>query len=595
MKRKCMGILVLAAFICTAVLLATGCNRASEATASGVTKSSHEALTLDMPYKDIDAFIDKVHEKYPEINIDPIPYVGQNTTGWMRAMLKSGELPDIYFTTQYSPEVDEVSDKLLDLSSLPCTDQYVQARLRDVTVDGAVYMLPLSYGCIGITYNKTLLEKNGWTLPKSLKEMEELKPKVEAAGYTFCVDLMQYPGYGFQYLCNILDTGFLSTSDGLRWQHDYLSKTANVSSTPKMLENMQLLARWKELGLLTSAHSDAADADTRAFYKEGNTLFCLGNTNDISKEDGTDEYKLMPYLSEDGDQNVFILNVNRYVGLNKKLGDAGNEQKLEDAKHVLEVLSTEEGMWALNDQRGSALLPLESADVEPSSYYSEALDDLNHGHTAPFIYAGWDDVIVPIGNTMLDYIRNEATLQDVIDCIDENQSTLDKGEVFTTVTKTLDTEHCARMVGLCFAQASGADVALISEGAYHPKTHNTNPDGVYGSLFALPVKEQEIVTILPTGWDGHIETVTLSGARVKELAKDGYDRSGEGDTFPYVLVTKEGMTLEDTKNYKVAICGAAEEVQKEGKMQDSGIVGLDAMKDYLRTFDAISPENLVWK
>ena len=103
------------------------------------------------------------------------------------------------------------------------------------------------------------------------------------------------------------------------------------------------------------------------------------------------------------------------------------------------------------------------------------------------------------------------------------------------------------------------------------------------------------MTILPTGWDGHIETVTLSGARVKELAKDGYDRSGEGDTFPYVLVTKEGMTLEDTKNYKVAICGATEEVQKEGKMQDSGIVGLDAMKDYLRTFDAISPENLVWK
>ena len=579
----------------TAMILA-GCSGKDNMDKKAGSNSSHEPVTMNAPYVDMDAFIDKVHEKYPEINIELDSYNGSNTTAWMRAMLKSGELPDIYFTSMYSSVNDEVSDKLMDISGYAFTDNYVQARLREVTVDGGVYMLPLSYSCFGITYNKTLLEKNGWELPANLKEMEELKAKVEAAGYNFCVDLIQYPGYGFQYMCNILDTGFISTTDGLQWQSDYLAGRANISDTPRMLENMKLLDRWKELGLLNDELSSKSDAETKNLYKQGNTLFCIGNSNDLSKEDDiTDEYKLMPYLSEDGDQNVFILNVNRYVGMNKELADPGNEQKLEDAQHILEVLSTEEGMWALNDQRGSALLPLNDAKVEQSSYYSDVVEELNSGHTAPFIYAGWDDIIVPVGEKMLDYIGGKASLQDVINCVDEEQSSLNKAEKYTTVTETLDTDTCARLVGIGLAKAVDADVALISKNEYHAGAKSLNDSGVNGSLFQIPITDQEIVSIFPTSWNGNIQTVTLSGARIQELEKTGYDKNGDGNTFPYELVTKEGAVLEDNKIYKVVICGATEEVQKEGKIQDSGILGLDAMKDYIGQFETLSADEIIWK
>lgn len=53
----------------------------------------------------------------------------------------------------------------------------------------------------------------------------------------------------------------------------------------------------------------------------------------------------MPYLSEDGTQNVFVLNVNRFYGLNKKLEQ--DPQKLEDALKVMRVLSTVAGTSAL--------------------------------------------------------------------------------------------------------------------------------------------------------------------------------------------------------------------------------------------------------
>ena len=45
---------------------------------------------------------------------------------------------------------------------------------------------------------------------------------------------------------------------------------------------------------------------------------CLEAKNGIGETDDTkDRFGLMPYLSEDGSQNVYILNVTRYHGLSK--------------------------------------------------------------------------------------------------------------------------------------------------------------------------------------------------------------------------------------------------------------------------------------
>ena len=593
MKKKRIASALLA--VACSVSLLTGCGSKDAATSTAQKSGEHEPITINAPYQNVDQFLDLVHETYPEINIEVIPYSGQNTTAWMRAMLNVGEMTDIYFTTIYSPSESNVSEKLLDLSGYDFTDNYVQARLREVTVDGAVYMLPLPYSCIGVTYNKSLLEKNGWTLPTNLEEMEALKPQVEAAGYDFSVTYLQYPGYGFQYLCNILDTGFLSTTDGLRWQSDYLSGKANISDTPKMREAMNLLQRWKDLGLLTAENAREDDMKTREFYIEGTTLFCVGNTEDLSRAgEVSDEFKLMPYLSEDGKQNVFILNVGRYMGLNKHLADAGNEQKLADALHVMELLSTEEGMWSLRDQRGSALLPLKNAEIAPDSYYSDVAEELNSGHTAPFIYSGWDELIVPVGNKMLDYVKNQATLQDVIDCVDEGQSLIGVPVRFTTVTETLNTDDCARLVGIAFAEAVGADAALVSENEYHRGDSRMNKEGVSGSLFCVPVTEQEIVSINPAGWRDNISTVTLTGARIQELAETGYDRLGDGNCYPYALVTKEGTTLEKDKTYTVVICGATEAVQEEGKLTQTDVLGLDALKAYFSRFETLSKKDICW-
>ena len=597
MKKRMICLLLVVVCICSVL---AGCG-----SKSGTDNGDHPVITMNAPYRNMSMFYNLVKEKYPEVNLEIIPYNGENMSAYVANMRISGQIPDIFFNTYYVPGRYDDANDFLDLSGYDFTGNFAQSRLREVTIDGAVYMLPMSYNALGITYNKTLLDKHGWTLPTNLTEMAELKVKAEEAGVIFCRDQLQFPGYGFQYLCNILDTGFLSSLDGLAWQEKFLRGEANVSDTPAMMEAMQLLQRWRDMGLLNADGTPDSDSATKTNMVEGNTLFLIGNSNSLSDEHGdgsrvTDEFRLMPYLSEDGNHNVFILNVSRYVGLNKKLGEKGNEKKLADAMKVMEVLSTADGINSLDPtQASSRLLPLKDATVDEANYYYTVMDELNSGHTANFIYNGWENILVEVGQVMIDYVKGNATLDDVVRCFDENQYriTEDKPVSYTTATETIGTEDCARAVGIAFAQATGSEAALISVNKWicDADVYTMNNKGVSGALFPLPVGDQEITSILPTGWNRNIETITLTGKRIKELAETGFNLKDEGHFYPYILVTKGGAELDDNTTYTIPICGVTEAVSEEGSLTDTGIVGLDAAKAYFCQFENFSAKDIKWE
>lgn len=595
-KKKFFGQIL--TITCVLSLLAGSPAAASE-DASG---SPHEAISICNPFRDVNTFIEVVHKYYPEINFEVLPYAGANATAYMQSQLRAGDLPDVYTTSVYTPGQFDSADRLLDLSQYEFTDNYVPARLREaISDDGAIYMLPNYFNAIGITYNKKILEENGWELPTSVKEMEELAPKVREAGYTFCLNQLQYPGYGFQYLCNILDTGFFSTLEGREWQEKFLSGEATIAGTPEMMENMQMLKRWRDLGILNDEHPFEKDADVAAEMAKGNTLFMLGSINDFTNYGGDpNDFGLMPYLSEDGDQNIFMISTIRYTGLSKELSEAGNEQKLEDALHVMEVMSSVEGMEALNSfVPTTALTPLKNAPVVEGTYYSdEVLEQINAGYTAPFIYAGWENVIVTDGEKMISFIRGEIDLDELIAALDESQKLIvdNSSQIVTTVTEKISNEDCARLVGITFAKAANADLALVSLDKWFPENHDDgNGDGVSGCLYPLPITDNEITSILPTGWRGNIETYTLTGKQIRELEETGYNYKDKGLCFPYLTVAREDFVPEDDTTYTVVICGATDAVREEGNVQDTGILGLTAMEDYLGQFDTFSVKDISWE
>ena len=556
---------------------------------------THEVITFMAPYMEEEAFIEQVHSVYPEVNIEVVPYSGDNTTTCLQNMFEANDLPDICTLTVYDPMTYHVSDKLLDLSGYDFTDNYVESRLQEVSDNGAIYLLPSSYNCYGITYNKTLLREHGWELPNSFAELEALAAEAKEAGVDLCLPQIQYPGYGFQYLCNIADADFLGTLDGKLWQKDYLSGEANVSNTPGMMQAMAYVQKWKDIGMLNDSGDALDDNVTRQRMTEGNTLFLIGGTNGIvESDDNADKFGLMPYLSEDGTQNVFVLKVNRFYGLNKKLEQ--NPQKLEDALKVMRVLSTVEGSSALIPAKTlkCSLLPFKDAKAD-DTYYADVADVLNAGNTAPFIYSGWENTIVTTGTKMLDFIKGDATMEDVIRQMDEDQDSVvnNTPDTITTVTEELSQEDCAMLVGRCFAQATGSDLALVSLSTWIPgNPTDQNHHGVAAKLYAKGITDYDLSVILPTGWNRTIQTVTLTGQQINDLLATGYDAYGNGKGYPYVMASP--VQPEADKTYQVAICGVSDQLAAEADVVDSGVVGMDAAKAFFGAYTSISRADTAW-
>lgn len=587
---RCSFLQVVGLLAATAAL--TACGGKTETVKKDDT---HEVITFMAPYMEEEAFIEQVHSVYPEVNIEIVPYSGDNTTTCLQNMFEANDLPDICTLTVYDPMTDHVSDKLLDLSGYDFTDNYVESRLQEVSDNGAIYLLPSSYNCYGITYNKTLLREHGWELPNSFAELEALAAEAKEAGVDLCLPQIQYPGYGFQYLCNIADADFLGTLDGKLWQKDYLSGEANVSNTPGMMQAMAYVQKWKDIGMLNDSGDALDDNVTRQRMTEGNTLFLIGGTNGIvESDDNADKFGLMPYLSEDGTQNVFVLKVNRFYGLNKKLEQ--NPQKLEDALKVMRVLSTVEGSSALIPAKTlkCSLLPFKDAKAD-DTYYADVADVLNAGNTAPFIYSGWENTIVTTGTKMLDFIKGDATMEDVIRQMDEDQDSVvnNTPDTITTVTEELSQEDCAMLVGRCFAQATGSDLALVSLSTWIPgNPTDQNHHGVAAKLYAKGITDYDLSVILPTGWNRTIQTVTLTGQQINDLLATGYDAYGNGKGYPYVMASP--VQPETDKTYQVAICGVSDQLAAEADVVDSGVVGMDAAKAFFGAYTSISRADTAW-
>ena len=575
----------------------TGCgggqlSSGSEAASSGAAEEGgHAPLHLLTAGRDYTQFLALLHSRYPEIRVELDAYYGQNRSAYTRRQLTSGILPDIYSCTYFwSP--DRQAEYLIDLSRYPVSDLYHPMQMQQTDVDGATYLLPYDFSIQGIWYNSTLFQRMGWQPPEDLDQMLELLPRIAQAGMVPSLCQMNLPGLAFQQFCAVSDTVFLNTRQGRIWQEKFL---AGQAGTDALQESAELFQRWIDCGLLNMEYPDYEVDRMSELFRQGNTAFFVGSLDQPSQNgDGTgDQYALLPYPAPDSTGNTYVIKTSRFYGLSRELENPGNEQKLEDALHLLEVLSTPEGFESIAGGSPSSMSPLSGFALPEDSPYSRPLAGINAGHSAPFLYAGWEDYVASFGNTARRWINGELDARNALHVLNDLQAeVLARGGavVYTTVTEELDTLQTAQLVGKIFLQAAGADAALISCNEPKPGigAFSENVAGVSGHLLPGPMTEEDIVAYLPTGWYDTIYTIDLSGAQLKELAAEGYDRNGNGDTYPYAFVTADGVELQDGQLYTTVLCGATKDVWKQNRYRDTGIVGLDAAKAFFRNRDTIS-------
>lgn len=617
MRKK--GIMSLIAVMLVTAQVLTGCGGNSTATTTGseseVTgqddssaggastsdaEEEHEAITIMDAQRDYGALIELVHEKYPEINIEVVPYRGRNMSAYCKQQLETGIMPDIYSTTQaWDGELQK--ENLIDLSSYSVVEVYNQARLEDYAVDGGQYLLPFDFSITGMLVNASLLDRNDIEIPTSFAQLrDETIPALKEKGIKTSDCLLDLPGSAFNYFFNVSSSVYMNTLSGKDWRNDFtdLDSDTFASGNEGIEECLKYFQQWIDCGLINYDDLSGDYSACLGNFLEGNTAFLVGTVKQFSQnDDGSgDQYKLMPFLSEDGTSNTYITSPTRFYGLNKELEEPGNEQKLEDALHVLEVISTNEGYLALNGEQSTNMCSINEFEISENSPYAEAVKQVSLGYNMNLVYTGWDNFLVPVGEALLSWIKGESTGEEVVSAIDETKKQLKENGTtyYAEVTEELDTVQAAQLSGQMFLQATDADAALISYNVYSPDVPALmeNSYGANGHILPGMLSEEYITIFLPTGWYDTLQTLEKTGAEIKKMAEEGCDSRGTGYHYPYVFMTADGNPLEDDKTYTVVVCGYNKAEKETLGLIDTGIVGLDAAKEYLLKVGEVSTATL---
>ena len=116
-----------------------------------------------------------------------IDFRGSELDKQLRVAMLSGSGPDIVYTPgpAYVASMAQAGQLLpLDdfAKELGWNDRILPIFLELGKYDGKLYALPKTYETLGLFYNKTLFETNGWTAPTTIAELETLAEAMKAKG-----------------------------------------------------------------------------------------------------------------------------------------------------------------------------------------------------------------------------------------------------------------------------------------------------------------------------------------------------------------------------------------------------------------------------
>ncbi len=116
-----------------------------------------------------------------------IDFRGSELDKQLRIAMLSGSGPDVVYTAgpSYVASMAQAGQLLpLDdyAAKLGWNERILPVFLELGKYNGKLYALPKTYETLGLFYNKTLFEKNGWQPPKTIAELEKLADEMKAKG-----------------------------------------------------------------------------------------------------------------------------------------------------------------------------------------------------------------------------------------------------------------------------------------------------------------------------------------------------------------------------------------------------------------------------
>ena len=516
-----------------------------------------------------------------------------DTTNQLRLCFKNNDLPaDIVFTSSKTDD-EWLKDSCVDL--MGCTN--VASLLTPTTAnnctteDGAMYQIPISSKMIGITYNETLMNEMGWSVPETYEDMLDLKEKCEQEGVQFAVSDGSLTGHGFNWMFHLMGSQWLSTLEGTNWLENYQAGNATID---EFKEQCAYFEQWTEDGLWGEWRSKEADGST--VFSTQRVLFWFGIVNTLDsyqgpeldengKETGktlNDTYKTMPWISEDGSNNCFTLYDNAWMYINKDLEQ--DQAKLDKAVKIVEYMATQNAIDLAVATAKDAYVAVNDFEITDDRLYSEYKQQIAEGYVQPWFYNEFDsDSIVLTGEKINAFIAGEGTFDEIFETLDQcNTNALNSEiEVLGTATQKLGCDKVAEIVAASGAMAldeslADAGQSVSTQVSLVPYTANFGDmqPWIEASVVSAGMQAGDLDyacynSLIPPNTTS-VSGVYMTGKEIKALVNAGFDPSDRfideatGQSkfdstnygpYPYACLVKEGTvdSLADDEEYLVCL------------------------------------------
>ncbi|WP_130836392.1 ABC transporter substrate-binding protein [Lachnoclostridium sp. Marseille-P6806] len=134
------------------------------------------------------AVIEGFHEAYPDVEVEYSVKTSDQYYNLLQTAMQANECPDVFWTngkatTNYESYVEQ--GLLMELTDLVDWSTFDDTTAMNIVTleDGSVYQTPTAEtGGRAVFYNKDIFEENGWKIPKTFSEFEELLRSMKEAG-----------------------------------------------------------------------------------------------------------------------------------------------------------------------------------------------------------------------------------------------------------------------------------------------------------------------------------------------------------------------------------------------------------------------------